>query len=497
MSVTARALAEQRAEGGVRTRARDHAWALVVWGAMAVWSTVLFTVVRDGFVNFRIGRYDLGNMVQAVWSTAQGRPLETTDGQTGEQVVRLASHVDPFLVLLSPLWVIWPSPLALALAQIVVVASGALPVFWLGRLHLGSERAAALLALGYLAYPWIGTSAGSAIHPVTFAIPLCLYCIWFLDTDRLLPFAICAVLVLSTGELMGLPIAGLGLWYALARGRRRAGASIALAGALWSFLAVYVVVPQTRGGASVYYGFFERVGGSPQGVARTLVTHPGVVLGALTEVPDLAYVLWLSVPLLGLFVLSPWLAAVGLPQVLVNGLSSFPSMTDPRYHSVDAVVPFLIGATVLGVARLPRDRRALAAGAVLVCSAIVSPIVGPWPRALGMAPLGGRPAWPEAHVDALRDAVALVPPGASVSASNVAGAQVSARRTIYVAPVVRDATWAVLDAQDPWAMSADTPLLANRPEVVRRLIRRLEADDRWRAVYERDGVFVFRRVGRG
>ena len=43
-----------------------------------------------------------------------------------------------------------------------------------------------------------------------------------------LPFAVCAALAMSTGELMGLPIVGLGIWYALARGKRGAGAVIAL-----------------------------------------------------------------------------------------------------------------------------------------------------------------------------------------------------------------------------------------------------------------------------
>ena len=142
---------------------------------MAAWSCALFVVVRDGYESFRIGRFDFGNMVQAVWSTVDGRLLETTDGATGEQMSRLSVHVDPLLVLLTPLWIVWPSPLVLALAQIVVVSLGALPVFWLGRRHLGSERAAALLALGYLAYPWVVTSAASAIHPVTFAVPFALY----------------------------------------------------------------------------------------------------------------------------------------------------------------------------------------------------------------------------------------------------------------------------------------------------------------------------------
>ncbi len=53
--------------------------------------------------SFDTGRFDLGNMTQAVWSTANGDPLAVTD-LDGEQTTRLASHFDPILVLFAPLW---------------------------------------------------------------------------------------------------------------------------------------------------------------------------------------------------------------------------------------------------------------------------------------------------------------------------------------------------------------------------------------------------------
>ena len=381
-----------RPVGSDSTRAvtfvRDRAWTIAVWVAMTAWSAVLFSIVHWSYGNFREGRFDLGNMVQAVWSTAHGNPLEITHGATGEQVVRLGAHVDPFLALLAPLWLVWPSPLALAFAQVVVVSLGALPVFWLGRRHLESEAAAGLLALAYLAYPWTATSAGAPIHPVTFAIPLYLFCIWFLETERLLLFTVFAVLAMSTGELMGLPIAALGVWYTLARGKRREGGAIAVLGAAWTVVAIYVVVPAFAGGHSMFFGFYDEVGGSPVGVVKTLFTDPATVLGALVEGHDIAYLVLLGLPLLFLFLLAPGLAAVALPQLLANSLSDFRSMTDPRYQSVAAVIPFLIAATVLGIARVGQPRRALAAGAVLVCSGILALAVAPWPRAVGAVPLG-------------------------------------------------------------------------------------------------------------
>lgn len=474
---------------------RERASTLTVSAAMLAWAAVLFAIARDAYLGFRLGRFDLGNMVQAIWSTADGRPLEITHGTTGEQIVRLGGHVDPILALLAPVWLAWPSPLALALAQVVVVALGALPVFWLARRHLGSERVATLLALAYLANPWLAWSAVSAIHPVTFAIPLLLFGVWFLDRGRLVPFALCALLVASTGELMGLPVAALGVWYALARGRRWPGGIIAALGATWTLLALYVVVPAFSGGDSIFYGFYDEVGGSPQGVLEKLFTDPLRIVAALTELHDVVYVVWLTVPLLALFLLAPGLAALALPQLLANGLSDFRSMTDPRYHSIAAVIPFLIAATVFGIVRLRAARRTLAAAAVLVSSAALALVVGPWSRAVGITPLAGRAYLPPERVAALRDAVSLVPADVAVSASNFAGAHLSARHTFYSVPYLRDAQWTLVDLNDPWIVSPTSPILTNHPEIVLAFVRKLERSPSWSKVFEREDVLVFRKAG--
>jgi uncharacterized membrane protein len=299
---------------------------------------------------------------------------------------------------------------------------------------------------------------------------------------------------MTTGELMGLPVAALGIWYAASRGRRRAGGAIALLGAAWTFAAVYFVVPAFSGEDSIFYGFYDEVGGSPLGVIRMVFTDPGTIVGALFEAHDIVYVVWLGVPLLGLFLLSPGLAAVALPQLLANGLSDFRSMTDPRYHSVAAVIPFLIAATVLGIARLGMPRRAFAAAAVLVCSAVLAVIVGPWARAVGQTPLGGRESMPGNRVEALADAIALVPRDAPVSASNTVGSHLSARRYFYSVPNLGRAEWVVVDLDDPWVVRRDSPILTNHPEVVRAFAARIERDRGWRTVFERDGVLVFRKV---
>ena len=73
--------------------------------------------------------------------------------------------------------------------QAVAVALGAVPVFLLARKHLGSERAGLGFALVYLLYPPTQWLVVDDFHPVALATPLLLGAIWFLDEDRLLPFA--------------------------------------------------------------------------------------------------------------------------------------------------------------------------------------------------------------------------------------------------------------------------------------------------------------------
>ena len=114
---------------------------LIVWAMMAAFSAVFAYLAVARQRAFWTGRFDLGNMVQAVWSTAHGRPLETTNA-TGDQFVRLGAHVDPVLVLFTPLAWTGSLPEALLVAQVLIVASGALPAYWLGRRRLPGTRLA-------------------------------------------------------------------------------------------------------------------------------------------------------------------------------------------------------------------------------------------------------------------------------------------------------------------------------------------------------------------
>src|SRR5204862_6877609 len=109
-------------------------------------------------------------------SAAHGHLLQTTP-VAGREISRLGIHVDPFLVLLVPFWWLWSSPLMLLVVPALAVSAGALPVYWLARKHLRSDRAAPHFAFASLLFPATQFNAltlKSGFHAGSVAVPLIL-----------------------------------------------------------------------------------------------------------------------------------------------------------------------------------------------------------------------------------------------------------------------------------------------------------------------------------
>jgi uncharacterized membrane protein len=425
----------------------------LVWLAMSAFAALFGVLAVLRHRAFGSGRFDLGNMTQAVWSTANGDLLSVTDVH-GEQISRLGAHFDPILALLAPLWLLWPSPELLLVVQAVAVAAGALPVFWLARAHLDSERTAAALAVAYLLYPPVQWLTASDFHPVSLACPLLLFAWWFLDEGRLLPFALCAIAALATKEHVGLTIAAMGVWYAIRYRAPRTGAAIAIAAGSVALLAALVVVPHfAPTGTSAFESRYD----SPSLDGR-----------------DLSYLAALFLPL-GLLPLAAPLALLpALPELGLNLISSTITQTSVKTHYAATAIPALLAAAVYGVARVGER-----AGYLVAVAAFAG--------AVALGPIGRIDIDADPHDAASRRALAVVPDDVPVSATNALGAHLSDRRRIFSFPVLREAEWVAVDS------TRLTFLDSLRPGRARPALTALRRDPDWRLVFAEDGVLVFRR----
>ena len=465
----------------------------LLWSAIAAYAAGFSALSVLRHRALQTGRFDLGNMVQAVWSTAHGHPLQIT-GLRGDEISRLAAHFDPILAAFAPLWLVWPSPDMLLVAQAVAIALGALPVYWLARKHLDSERAGIGFALAYLLYPPTQWLTLNEFHPVALACPLLLFAVWFLDEGRFVPFAIFGLLATTTKEEIGFVVAGLGLWWAFARGRRLEGAVVLAAGAAIALVAIEVVIPHfNRAGASSFFARYSEVGGSPGGIAHTAVTKPWKLVTTAVTGRGLGFLARLFLPLGLLALLAPILLLAAVPELAINLLSAATTQTSIRFHYTAGLIPILVAATVLGAAHVVRSRPQWTGP--LATAVLALAIVSNY--ALGAIPLwrylpGGQQAQAHAADVTQHDRLALralhlIPKSAVVSATNTLGAHLSARRRILSFPVIQDARWIAADETSPGYADRLAPL----PTAVQ--LSWLRRNPEWRLVFERDGILIFQR----
>jgi len=462
-------------------------WAALVLAAMLVFAITASALSVQRHREFRTYRNDLGNMVQAVDSTAHGRLLETTTAN-GRQMSRLGGHVDPILVLFALPWLVWPDPALLLVLQAIIVALAAWPTYRLGLRAFGDPAAAALCAAAVLLYPPIQAAVLDEFHPVTLAIPLLLGAFVALEEDRLRWAVPLLVLAAMCKEEIPLVIAVLGLYFAL-RKRRRWPLLITAAGAAWFLVAVGLVIPHFNTEGAV---LLHRYAGGDAGlrpIVTGLLTHPWRAATSLLDPTGLRHLLEMLWPFGFSSLASPLTLLIALPEALVNLLSSKPQQHSTAYHYVAGEAPFVVAAMVLGLQRIGRrllrkGRRAqpvslyrLLAGTVVAIALVATLTVGPL--------AGERRGWGKltspAHREALAAAVATVPAEASVSADRVAS-HLSARRYVYTFPYLDDAQY----------VAVDTRLPQSQPRS--RALAELQTSGRYELAFSRDGVFVYRRV---
>jgi uncharacterized membrane protein len=454
--------------------------ARVVYAGIAAYAVLFVAAAVLHFALFGTARLDLGDMVQAMWNTLHGHVLESTT-LNGHQQSRLGAHVDPFLVLVAPLLWIWSSPILLLALQAVAVASGALPVFWLARKHLGSPRAAAHFAFAYLLYPATQFNAYTSsvgVHPVSFAVPLLLFAVWFLDEERPVAFSVVAVLACTTKEEVPAAVGCLGIWYAVRKGHRLFGASVfGLGIALTVFNFLWVIPHFSRNGVDPFTGRYRAVGGSPGGMAHKLLDDPLAFVHAVATGHKAGYLALLLIPFLGLWLLEPLLLLGAVPDLVINLLSSKPEQTTVVFQYTAGIVPFVVAASIFGAARFKQHADSLSlwvlAGTAAV--AIYSPI--------GLLPSDVR-AIGSPQTAARARAVSLIPATVPVSASNLLAGHLSGRRYVYDFPYVRRARWIAIDANDHTYGDAKGYM---------RVIREYKSSKMWRVVFSSRGVTVLQK----
>ena len=382
------------------------------------------------WANFAVNAYDTGIMSQVVASYARFQvPHSTIKGYPNI----LADHFSPILATWAPLWWIWPDPRVLLLAQAALLGLGAAGIYVVARRSLSS--ALVLVSVALFA-TWRGTQSGGGfdVHEVVFFVPLTIWAVerglagkW--RTAWLL--AACMLLVREDGGLM---LTSFALW-AFTRGRRK-DALLGLVAGVGATLAIAALLKHldSRLGFPGYFPL-QNLGPTPLAALQHIVTHPGETLRSL-YLPSVKFetIVGTLRPYLYLPLLSP-MVIMFIPQLLLRLLGGRDVLWTLSFHYSLPIAGVLTLAYIDGVQRINRwlekgktaavaIRRKQIFEVILVVAATVTIVF----NLTGGQLVSGTPSnmLPEYHASC-RAAIAGVPNGARVAASNSTAAYLVAR----------------------------------------------------------------------
>lgn len=465
--------------------------AILVWMAIVLYILLFCFMTVLKHEAFETTAFDLGNMDQAVWNSIHGRFLPFTNW--GEEGTRLAYHVDPILILISPLYLIYSDPRTLLVFQSVVVALGAWPIYLLARERLGTNLATLVFPLAYLLFPALQAANMFDFHPTTLVAGFLAYAFYFLEKRRYPHFFLFSVLIMACKEEMPLLIVMLGIYALVLQRNWRVGLTTIGVGVVWFIVALYVIIPHYNPtGQSPYLGAYSHLAQGPLGIIKTALTDPIALLQTLFVREKLVYLRNLFTPVAFLSLFGLQVLFLSLPTLAIILLSGDPQVyTLDKFHYAAPLVPLVVISTVYGMsflaeklgARWRLSRRQwlyFLAGLVLL-----STLVYHWWR--GFTPFGGNFSLPvvTAHDHLAEEFIALVPQEAIVSAQSKLNPHLSQRERIYMFPRIEDAGYVFFDVTaDSWPI---------HPNDERRLFQSLISEGGFGILAAGDGYILLRR----
>jgi len=407
-----------------RTVSDPSRW--LVWIAALAYAVGLSAACLARHRAFVSGGYDLGIFDQATWLLGHAdAPFSTIRGRN-----LFADHFQPALVLLAPLGRIGSSPAGLLVLQASLLAAAAPALAGLARVRGAAPWLALAVGLMWLASPLTQWANLFDYHPET-AVPV-LLAVGALALERRRDWAFVATALLASSLKEDVCLVYLMWGIVLAwDGRRRFGASVAVAGAAWFVLATKIVIPAFGGNLDYYSSRFGGDRGATLGsVFVSLVEHPLRAAGDAATTSNAKILIALVLCSGGLALLAPRLLLLAVPGLAANILSAYPYQHDLhfQYQLVPAAAFAVASAYGAGVATARFSARTVRIGAgVLIAGALAVTLVAPATRRL-RAPVD------DPVVAAKRHAVSLIPPGVSVAAAPDLAAHLARRHDVYQLP---------------------------------------------------------------
>jgi uncharacterized membrane protein len=433
---------------------------LMTLSYFATFST--FSIAKH--LTFKTHAFDLGIYSQALYTTLfNGKLLyETPDWYFTISGSFLGVHFTPIIFALLPLYYLYPRPETLLVFQTAVLASAAIPLYFLAKLLLKEDNVMSVaVAAIYLMNPFIHSVNTYDFHIECLAPLFFFSALYFLEKKARKKFFACTLLLAITIDFAVFLTFFIGI-YIISRNWKKfvnlmkakslaeddyftisSAFFIIVLSVLLLFLAIITISyfgPPPL--SSTHSELFGKLGRGYGDILMTLLREPIRIIESAQYdgIYKLMYLASLFLPTLFLAFYSPREMILCLPWIGIVTLTTCNTFYQPNYQHGVFIVPFILYATIHSLGKLKtkslgrlnflrKSKTFLIATLItMVCISPLSPIPYFFERS---AAYSGFPI-PNRHTVLLSQAISLIPDNASVLAQNHIFPHLSNRVDVYV-----------------------------------------------------------------
>jgi uncharacterized membrane protein len=403
-----------------------------------------FYLVRWHY-KLKTGNFDLSINNNLLFGGLRGHFLESTVVFPQDPKKYLANHAKFGGYLFLPIYALFPRAETLLVLQSTLIGASAMPLFGFARRRL-PEWLAALVALAYLAYYPMHGASFSEFQYVPIAGFFVLSAIWAAETRRWVVFWIVFLMGMTMREDIPIGMALVGGFLLLSGHRPLPGLVMAVISVIY-FVTLRFYVMDSAGDwwfPNMYKELWADGEKGFRSVIKTLLSNPLFVISKVLVEKKLIYLLHLLVPLAFLPARRWYLWSAFIPGAFLTLLvTNYDPPITFTFHYVMHWAPYLFVAAVLALEAIGKrpdfglERRHAAALAMGGASLVLSYNYGAFPRRDGSFKGGFQKVDFEmtdeerARYQNLRTLIALIPPDASVAATEKVGPHASSRLLMY------------------------------------------------------------------
>ncbi len=420
----------------------------------------------------RTATIDLGYYDNIFYQSAHGRPLGCSFLRGGSHG---SAHFDPLLVVLSPLYLLYPRAEFLLVLQAVWLGAGVVPVYLLARRRLGGRLASVALAAMYAIYPALHGANMYEFHSLALVTPVALWLLYFFEAGRYRSYWALLFPALLVREDVALLTCFIGAYAILSRrprGARLGWVTIAICLCYFVTVKRFFMVSSdifNSGKDSLSFAYYyEDLIPNHNGMGGFLIsltTNPVFVLKTALAEPKILYLLTLFLPLVFL----PFFARPGRVMLFYGLffclLATRAAVYSTHFQYSCIIIPVAFALTPEALGQIADGRFVRWAGLdggrfwrALLTAAFVASLLVSWKFGGivdnatfhgGFGPVARTLTDKDRETYAwIREQTDQIPIKDSVGATNRTGAHIANRAGAYFYPEHTDVDWLFVDENE-------------------------------------------------